>query len=241
MMTLEEVWENLRQDPEIKATMEEAEKSYKLFKKIENLIVADLEAKLKESEKKAKAYSKEIIFLDKKLENLNKEFELAQEHNEKTVEYWQNKYSQLKQRCKECKHLNKKIELNIKNKLVNEIQQLKQQLAEKDAEVQSWKDGTMVVKLGKLEEQLAKKDKEIEELRFRERNINGLIEQLPNQNQTAIAELEKAKEFVTKKNQHKLELREQGNLTEYGEGSVLMCEILLDKLDQQIKSLKGEK
>lgn len=46
MMTLEEVWENLRQDPEIKATMEEAEKSYKLFKKIENLIVSDLEAKL---------------------------------------------------------------------------------------------------------------------------------------------------------------------------------------------------
>ena len=46
MMTLEEVWESLRQDPEIKATMEEAEKSYKLFKKIENLIVADLEAKL---------------------------------------------------------------------------------------------------------------------------------------------------------------------------------------------------
>lgn len=46
MMTLEEVWESLRQDPEIKATMEEAEKSYKLFKKIENLIVSDLEAKL---------------------------------------------------------------------------------------------------------------------------------------------------------------------------------------------------
>ena len=51
MMTLEEVWENLRQDPEIKATMEEVEKSYKLFKKIENLIVADLKAKLAESAK----------------------------------------------------------------------------------------------------------------------------------------------------------------------------------------------
>ena len=46
MMTLEEVWENLRQNPETKATMEEAEKSYKLFKKIENLIVSDLETKL---------------------------------------------------------------------------------------------------------------------------------------------------------------------------------------------------
>jgi hypothetical protein len=60
------------------------------------------------------------------------------------------------------------------------------------------------------------------------------------ENQKAIAELEKVKEFVTKKHQYKLQLKEQGNLTEYGEGSALMCEILLDKLDQQIKSLKGE-
>ena len=43
MMTLEEVWENLRQDPETKATMEEAEKSYKLFKKIENLLYTILD------------------------------------------------------------------------------------------------------------------------------------------------------------------------------------------------------
>lgn len=50
MMTLEEVCENLRQDPEIKATMEEAEKSYRLFKKIENLIVSDLKAKLAKSD-----------------------------------------------------------------------------------------------------------------------------------------------------------------------------------------------
>ena len=55
MMTLEEVWENLRQDPETKVTMEEAEKSYKLFKKIENLIIADLEAKLAESESESNA------------------------------------------------------------------------------------------------------------------------------------------------------------------------------------------
>lgn len=42
-----------------------------------------------------------------------------------------------------------------------EIDQLKQQLAEKDSEVQSWKDGTMVVKLGKLEEQLAEERKKV--------------------------------------------------------------------------------
>lgn len=33
---------------------------------------------------------------------------------------------QLKKQCQECKHLNKKIELNIKNKLMNEVDQLKQ-------------------------------------------------------------------------------------------------------------------
>lgn len=65
MMTLEEVWESLRQDPEIKATMEEAEKSYKLFKKIENLIIADLEAKLKESEKLGKRMYEQKEYAEK--------------------------------------------------------------------------------------------------------------------------------------------------------------------------------
>ena len=43
---------------------------------------------------------------------------------------------------------------------ISECDRLRLVLAEKDAEVQSWKDGTMVIKLGKLEEQLAEKDKE---------------------------------------------------------------------------------
>ena len=38
------------------------------------------------------------------------------------------KLAESKKQCQECKHLNKKIELNIKNKLINENQQLKQQL-----------------------------------------------------------------------------------------------------------------
>ena len=45
---------------------------------------------------------------------------------------------------------------------ISECDRLRLVLAEKDAEVQSWKDGTMVIKLGKLEEQLAEKEKEIE-------------------------------------------------------------------------------
>ena len=39
------------------------------------------------------------------------------------------KLTESKKQCQECKHLNKKIELNIKNKLINENHQLKQQLA----------------------------------------------------------------------------------------------------------------
>ena len=155
MMTLEEVWENLRQDPEIKATMEEVDKSYKLFKKIENLIVADLEAKLAEEEY-------DIKFL------------------EDDIAYWKTKL----------------IEKS------NKVDKLKQQLAEKEAEVQSWKDGTMVVKLCKLEEQLAEKDKKYKELHecycIILKDFQDLMMKEHSQNQTAIAELKQAKEYIHK-------------------------------------------
>lgn len=77
MMTLEEVWESLRQDTEIKSTMEEVEKSYKLFKKIENLIVADLEAKLAERTEQLKIALKD--FNDIQEENDKLAQQLAEE------------------------------------------------------------------------------------------------------------------------------------------------------------------
>lgn len=67
MLTLEEVWENLRQNPETKATMEEAEKSYKLFKKIENLIVTDLETKLYKFAHRISDQNEEILKLKQQL------------------------------------------------------------------------------------------------------------------------------------------------------------------------------
>jgi chromosome segregation ATPase len=245
MMTLEEVWENLRQDPETKATMEEAEKSYKLFKKIENLIVADLESKL----------------------------------NEKT------KLAEGKKRCQECKHINKKIELNIKNKLMVEIQQLKQQLAEceqekllnsygmdKNADIaEDYKrklaeskeqlidmneksnkikkesyylkkqlaetDKLMQEYLSKclsLEQQLTEKEKEIEELKKGVYKVtlgttpSNQIDFTENfyviQNQTTIEELEKVKEYISK-------------------GLAFDVDVQIwfeDYIDQQITELKGE-
>jgi len=74
----------------------------------------------------------------------------------------------------------------IKN-LKQENDQLKQQLDEKDAEVQSWKDGTMVVKLGKLEEQLAEKDQAIEGLQ----EINQSLGQTCNNDAKEIERLRK--------------------------------------------------
>lgn len=47
LMTLEEVWDELRKNPETKATMEEADKAYDLFKKVEKIMLTDAENKIK--------------------------------------------------------------------------------------------------------------------------------------------------------------------------------------------------
>lgn len=44
------------------------------------------------------------------------------------------KLSESKKQCQQCKHLNKKIELNIKNKLMAENCELQKQLADKEQE-----------------------------------------------------------------------------------------------------------
>ena len=46
------------------------------------------------------------------------------------------KLAESENQCRECKHLNKKIELNIKNKLMAENCELQKQLAEKDKEIE---------------------------------------------------------------------------------------------------------
>ena len=57
------------------------------------------------------------------ISNLIKEF--AEEKDQQIADL-ETKLAESKNQCQECKHLNKKIELNIKNKLINENQQLKQ-------------------------------------------------------------------------------------------------------------------
>lgn len=63
------------------------------------------------------------------------------------------KLSESKKQCQQCKHLNKKIELNIKNKLMSEI-------AEKDKTITTLIEDSKTSK-ELLKKQLAEKEKEI--------------------------------------------------------------------------------
>lgn len=66
------------------------------------------------------------------------------------------KLSESKKQCQQCKHLNKKIELNIKNKLMSE-------LAEKDKTIATLIEDSKTSK-ELLKKQLAEKEKEIDNL-----------------------------------------------------------------------------
>ena len=53
----------------------------------------------------------------------------------------------------------------------NENYELKQQLAEKEEELEDWKDGTIVVKLWHLERKLVEKEKEIEDIKDHQKDL----------------------------------------------------------------------
>ena len=111
-MTLDELWEELKKDPECKATIEEADKTYKLLKKMENLIISDLEAKLAKAQKtmEIQRMSNDAL-ID---ENLDYRYDItdnAYEQAKYMAESWEEDYQQ-------------------------EIAELKQQLAEKEKEIE---------------------------------------------------------------------------------------------------------
>lgn len=70
-------------------------------------------------------------------------------------------------------------------------------------------------------------------------NLDGQKLMLKPNKQTIIDELNKLREFISIKHKNKLALHKAGHLTEYGEGSATMCEIIMDEIDTQIQSLKG--
>lgn len=109
--------------------------------------IADLEAKLEESEKRIQAYEeiveqkdKEIIFAKRDkiciVKQLNdpKAYVLLEDYKE-----LKQQLAEKENQCSECKHLNKKIELNIKNKLMTENCELQKQLTKKEKEIEYYK------------------------------------------------------------------------------------------------------
>lgn len=89
--------------------------------------LADLEAKLAEYEKFMK--DNEWDSVEEMQETLNK--------CEKKYFDIQKQLAESENQCRECKHLNKKIELNIKNKLMAENCKLQSQLAEKEKQLEN--------------------------------------------------------------------------------------------------------
>lgn len=93
-----------------------------------------------------------------------------------------------------------------------------------------------------LKQQLAEKEKEIENLKKEIRdelvdNNMAILELQQSQNQTAIAELEKVKEIVLKEVERIEEIYTDGFQSGFN-----CCYVFMKKqIDQQIKSLKGEK
>ena len=97
--------------------------------------IADLEAKLAECEKEHELL---IDQFEEETEKLRKQIKQESDARKRLVEEVKNLRQQLtesKKQCQECKHLNKKIELNIKNKLMAENCEFQKQLEEKDKEI----------------------------------------------------------------------------------------------------------
>ena len=106
--------------------------------------IADLEAKLEESEKSKESY---------RLQNEQHHLQLLQFYSRLGVEAFgadihekalealmimKDQLAESENQCRECKHLNKKIELNIKNKLMAENCELQKQLAENEKEISEY-------------------------------------------------------------------------------------------------------
>ena len=103
--------------------------------------IAELEAKLEEKDKNALALFSALydILEEQDPENVSSRIDYLTKQDNGAISDFYKEHKVLKQQlaekekqCRECKHLNKKIELNIKHKLMYENGQLEKQLAEKE-------------------------------------------------------------------------------------------------------------
>ena len=143
----------------------------------------------------------------------------------------QQRLTDREEQCRECKHINKKIELNIKNKLMIENSQYEQQLAEKEKEIEN-----LTTKLEEANHERHEEWKTGKEWKWEWQKTNRLLEQA-NQDKTdfAIEKLEKVKEFIT----DKLEFMWNNNAEMTCKDRNIIDKIY-EELDQQIKELKHE-
>jgi chromosome segregation ATPase len=170
-----------------------------------------------------------VVYVNGLLEERDKtiaDLEAKLAEKDKAIENWQTMYQSVMQSC---------------HNSIEEDKRLREQLAEKDAEIQSWKDGTMVVKLCELEKQLAEKEKELEEVKKSKTYIMNFGDkvkevQVVDDNQDkisfALEQLTQAKEYI----KNSLENMWNGN----GEMTCRDRNIIdgiYTKLDEQIEEL----
>ena len=168
-----------------------ASKDWQLLDK--DKTIADLEAKLAESEKKLKdmdnSWTKEVRELEDEIEQLKQQLaekehsiEMLNQHlTDKAIEI-----ERLGEELKELQEYHDKYPYSYSEEYMLNNKELKQQFAEKEKEINKWKDGTIIVKLCELEKQIEDKDKEIEKIKqvvvdkeelimFADRTIKGLL------------------------------------------------------------------
>ena len=66
-----------------------------------------------------------------------------------------------------------------------------------------------------------------------------VVEAKENDNQTAIVELEKVKNFLLEKIEEKQSCFDSGNYNDFADGVKTICELMLISIDKQIKELGG--
>ena len=94
--------------------------------------------------------------------------------------------------------------------------------------------------LNKQDQQIADLEAKLAEYQ-NDRVGDANIKLKQSQNQTAIRELEKVKRFLLEKIAEKQSCFDSGNYNDFADGVKTICELILISIDNQIKSLKGEK
>ena len=157
---------------------------------------------------------------------LNNEMDsLVDDYAKRRITDLEAKLAESEQRCQECKHLNKKIELNIKHKFMNEIQQLKQQLAEKESQLTFVKEELAKEEKGHLK-QMMDFEKRCQEFYGSNERVIDVLDEVRSLADRLLENFMLSKEYQDRKFRGR-------KLIEYYP--------FVNAIDKLIKSLKGKK